>query len=162
MSLQENIESDHDKIKMLLSDIEALEEQQAQLRMPLFHKLKKEILILNHAQEEVLYDVVVKKSDSDHVDDLVDGLTDENETIESLLNDLENSDADISLWFEKFLRLKSKIIKHIDKDKELLPIVDKHLDVSEDHDAAEEISDVKNKQWDVEVLVGTDTIAASG
>lgn len=147
MKVQKRIKYDQEKIKMLVHDIEKLGQEQADLRAPLFNKLKKEIEILHNAEKDVLYDAVNK--DKEIVEDMVD----EKETIHGLLQNLSDLPESDQKWHDKFSKLKSMLFDHIEREQgELMPAVEGDLDTGESKELSEDLSEHKDEQWDVNVM----------
>ncbi len=149
MSIYSNIAYDHEKITKLIFDLEALGQGDSQLRKPLFNKLKKEVLVLHTAEEDTLYHEL---EDHKNVEPMVQGLHEENITIENLLGKASRAPINSDEWHKAFNDLKTALLDHFEKEEEkLFPKAHKELDDIEEEHLAEELKDSKQKQWKVNV-----------
>lgn len=145
MSVQEKLEHDQEKIKMLIHDIENLSEEKSDLRAPLFVKLKEEIKTLYNAEEEIVHNVI---KDSDL---LKDGVIDRKQDVKQILNELDGESTNSDQWREMFVRLKDRVFKQIGlEQEELTPIIDEVI--AKPEAAAEDIAEHKDEQLGVEIL----------
>lgn len=144
MSVQQKLEHDQDKIKMLIHDIENLGHSPSDLRKPLFIKLKQEIKTLYKAEEDVVHEAVNDEDIPDQVS------TKKKETI-SVLKNLDQQDINSQAWQEEFSRLKDTVFNQVEHAQETItPIIDDI--VNEPDELAEAIVEHKQDQLDVDVL----------
>lgn len=148
MSLTAKIEYDHTKILNLLYDIEKLGTAPSELRAPLLNKCKNEILILAHAEEEILHDALAEEGVKPK---LLERLSEENEDIAGLLHALEHTPDETKEWFKLFDTLKHMVMRHIEvEETKLLPAVEKTLQQSL-AELEESLLDAKNRQWHIDL-----------
>lgn len=151
MSIYSNIEYDHDKITKLIFDIEALGQENSQLRKPLFNKLKKEVLVLHNAEEDTLYNEL---EDHENVEPMVETLHEENISIEALLGKTTRAPDNSDEWHETFNNLKVALLEHFEKEeRKLFPKAHKELGNIEEEELAEELKEKKQQQWKVGVAI---------
>ena len=147
MNIQKKVEYDQEKIKMLIADIENLGTEATDLRKPLFHKLKQEIHVLHTAEEEVVFEVV-----QDDAEEITDALESENKKINQIMQDIEKTPENDNQWHDEFARLKEKVLSRIEHEQDdLMPIMDKSLGDQESEALAEELSEEKDDQVNVDI-----------
>ncbi len=151
MNMFADIEYDHEKIKTLIYDIIALGDGDAELRQPLFDKMKKELLILHRAEEKTLY-AVLDQQKSTH--DIVENLQAENETIETLLDKLTHLDDNKETWQANFEKLQSIVFRHFDKEEEkLFSKTEKILEPEQIEQIAERLHETKTSMWKTRLIM---------
>ena len=151
MNLINKIHYDHDKIILLIFDIEALGTDESQLREPLFNRVKKEIVILQNAEQDVIYDVL---EDHKKAEKLIEVLEQEQHEIVRYIQRLAQMPMNDERWFEVFEKFKALVFKHIEtEESELFPKIEKLLK-ERDEQLYLELHNHKQEQWDVGVVVG--------
>ena len=151
MSVRSLIEYDHQKIKTLMGDIEMLGESKSLLRAPLFRRLKNELMILNKAEEDVVFPAA---SDGENPPDILKKMHELHTKIEEHLQKLETLEETTQDWQTEFSKLK----KLVDADfaleeKGLLRHVEKRLSKDGQSKLEERLKDAKKEEWDVGVDV---------
>ena len=148
MDIKKNIEYDHEKIRKYIHDLDAMGRSDTALRKPLFEMLRKELLIVQKAEEETLYQELERRNEANS---LVHTLEDESDTIKSLLKSLEKCEPNSEDWHSDFKKLKRKVFQHFDKEeRKLLPKAQRALPAEE---VAEEFDDEKRALWKTSTLV---------
>lgn len=156
MNLLSKIHYDHDKIIMLIFDIEALNTEESQLREPLFNRVKKEIVILQNAEQDVIYDAL---EDKKKIEDLISALEQEQQEIVRYIQRLAQMPMSDDRWFEVFLEFKALVFSHIETEEtELFPKIEKILK-ERDEQLYMELFNHKQEQWDVGVTIGAADIS---
>ena len=151
MRILNKIHYDHDKIILLIFDIEALGLQESQLRKPLFDRVKKEIYILQNAEQDVLFDVL---HDNLKTDALLNTLEEQQQDIIRYIQRLSQMPMEDERWFELFTEFKAAIFSQIEKEEtELFPKIEKILK-DKDSQLYEEFFNHKQDQWNLGVTVG--------
>ena len=156
MSIASTIAYDHEKIAKLFYHIEQLGREETPLRAPFFNKLKKEVLILHRAEEEVLYDAL---EGNGKTDEIIHRLGDENKTIEQVIHAMEREKMNSEKWHKLLMRLKKLVTHHMRVEEErLLKRAEKTVKPSKSEALEEEFNDFKQEQWKVGVSVETHSI----
>lgn len=156
MNLINKIHYDHDKIIMLIFDIEALRTEESQLREPLFNRVKKELVILQNAEQDVIYDVL---EDDKKLENLIEMLEQEQQEIVRYIQRLAQMPMSDTRWFEVFLEFKILVFSHIEKEEtELFPKIEKILK-ERDEQLYMELYNHKQDQWHVNVAIGAAEIS---
>ncbi len=141
----ENIKHTHDKIARVMLDVSDLAGSRSRLKRPLFDRAKKELLILQKAEEDVLYEEL----EGSAVDKQVKQLQKENETIKSLIHSLSKQDIYTDEWDQEYIRLQKRVFKQFDREESKL--LDKNEeDIIEDDQLAENFDDKKRELWKTE------------
>lgn len=144
MSVQQKLEHDQDKIKMLFHDIENLGDDQSDLRQPLFVKLKEEIKLLYQAEKDVVQEAINDSS-------LPDEIHEKKKSALVALEDLERVRINSDEWHDKLSAFKDKVFNQVDYSQEMLtPIIDDIVEQPEE--LADGIVEHKEDQVNVTVL----------
>ena len=147
MNVQKKVEYDQEKIKMLIADIENLGREETDLRQPLFHKLKKEIKILHTAEEEVVFDAV--DGDAEQTTEVLES---KSKKINKIMQDIDKASESDDIWHQGFAQLKAKVLERIEhKQDNLMPIMDEQLGHKESEALADELSEEKNDQLNIDI-----------
>ena len=147
MNIQKKVEYDQEKIKMLIADIENLGTEQTDLRKPLFHKLKQEIKILHAAEEEVVFDAV-----EGDAEETIESLESESKKINEIMQQIEKTPENDNQWHDGFEQLKAKVLERIEHEQDnLMPIIGENLGAQESENLAEELSEEKDDQLNIDI-----------
>lgn len=148
MDITRSIEYNHEKIRKYIHDLEAMDHASTALRKPLFEMLKKELMILQQAEEDTLYHALERR---DEANALLHTLEEENDTIQSLLESLEKRKPNTEDWHSDFKKLKREVFQHFNKEEDrLLPKAQRALPTRE---ITEEFDDEKRALWKTSTLV---------
>ncbi|UTF61096.1 hemerythrin domain-containing protein [Gilvimarinus sp. DA14] len=115
MSIYSYLKQDHEKIKQLLNEIDALGPEETPERSELFNRLKATVVVHSKAEEKAFYDPL-KTAAKTH--DEVEHGEQEHQEAEALLEELTDHQLAGAAWFQKFQTLKEALEHHIEEEEQ--------------------------------------------
>ena len=123
------LETDHDKVKKLLTELESTTERGVQTRAELFATIKGELTIHEVIEEEIFYPAL--KSHPKAKDIVLEGYQ-EHHVVDLLMGELESLDVSDETWGAKAIVMKENIEHHIEEEEgEMFKIARRVFDAEE-------------------------------
>ncbi len=148
MNLYEMLHQDHEKVKGLFDQLEALGETNENRREQLFASLYQELDIHTQAEEKYFYSQL---RGEDETRELTLESLDEHKMVKKLLGELDATDKGAAEWTAKFKSLRENMEQHVEmEENELFPQARKVLDDDEASGIADDIEAFKEEHTELE------------
>jgi hypothetical protein len=108
------LKTDHDKVKGLLTELEATTERGVKTRTELFERIKTELTVHEIIEEEIFYPEL--KSHPKAEDIVLEGF-EEHHVVDLLMGELDALPVDDETWGAKALVMKENIEHHIEEEE---------------------------------------------
>jgi hemerythrin superfamily protein len=108
------LKTDHDKVKKLLTELEATTERGVKTRAELFATIKGELTVHEIIEEEIFYPAL--KSHPKAKDIVLEGY-EEHHVVDLLMSELESLDVADETWGAKAVVMKENIEHHIEEEE---------------------------------------------
>ena len=108
------LKEDHDKIKKILSHIEATTERGVKTREEFFNKVKAELKVHEAIEEEILYPAL---KDHPKAKDLVLEAYEEHNVVDTVMAEIDETPFDDETWGAKFTVMKENLEHHIEEEE---------------------------------------------
>ena len=109
------LKEDHDKIKKILSHIEATTERGVKTREEFFNKVKAELKVHEAIEEEILYPAL---KDHPKAKDLVLEAYEEHNVVDTVMAEIDETPFDDETWGAKFTVMKENLEHHIEEEED--------------------------------------------
>lgn len=148
MNLYEILHQDHEKVKGLFDQLDALGEINENRRDQLFSALYQELDIHTQAEEKYLYSQLRSENETR---ELIMESFDEHKMVKKLLGDLDTMDKGTVEWTAKLRSLRESVEQHVEmEENELFPLARKALDDDEASGIADDIEAFKEEHTELE------------
>jgi hemerythrin superfamily protein len=144
MNIFTKIKKDHDEARDIMDEI--LETPEAEERLELFSQLK--IAILSHAksEEKTFYEAL---KESDELAEEVPYLKHEHKDAENLFNEIDELDADDTMWWEKFGEVRKALMHHMEEEeKKIFKDAKEEIPSDEAKELGERMDELEEKEKD--------------
>ena len=108
------LKTDHDKVKALLTELEATTERGVKTRQELFATIKGELSVHEIIEEEIFYPAL--KGHPKAKDIVLEGY-EEHHVVDLLMGELESLDVSDETWGPKAIVMKENIEHHIEEEE---------------------------------------------
>jgi len=108
------LKADHDKIKKILSHIEATTERGVKTREEFFNKVKAELKVHEAIEEEILYPAL---KEHPKAKDLVLEAYEEHNVVDTVMAEIDETPFDDETWGAKFTVMKENLEHHIEEEE---------------------------------------------
>jgi iron-sulfur cluster repair protein YtfE (RIC family) len=108
------LKEDHDKIKKIMSHIEATTERGVKTREEFFTKMKQELLVHEAIEEEILYPAL---KEHPKANDMVLEAYEEHNVVDMVLAEIQETPVEDETWGAKFTVLKENLEHHIEEEE---------------------------------------------
>jgi hemerythrin superfamily protein len=108
------LKADHDKVKALLTELEATTERGEKTRAELFSTIKGELTVHEIIEEEIFYPAL--KSHPKAKDTVLEGY-EEHHVVDLLMGELESLDVTDETWGPKAIVMKENVEHHIEEEE---------------------------------------------
>ena len=108
------LKTDHDKVKKLLTELEATTERGVKTREELFATIKGELTVHEVIEEEIFYPALKSHPKAK---DIVLEAYEEHHVVDVLMGELESLDVSDETWGAKALVMKENIEHHIEEEE---------------------------------------------
>ena len=126
MDAFELLEDDHKKVKKLLAELEDTTEKAEKTREELFARIKKELLVHETLEEELLYPTLKEHDETKEIS--LEGY-EEHHVVNEIMAELEETPVSDERWAAKAAVMKENIDHHIEEEvDEMFPKGRKILD----------------------------------
>ena len=137
------LESDHAKVKKLLTDGESTTERGEKTRTELFATLKGELIVHERIEEEIFYPAL---RDHPKAKDIVLEAYEEHDVVDTILAELEATDVTDETWGAKFKVMKENLEHHIEEEEgEMFKQARSVFDTGELEDLGARMMDLKTR-----------------
>lgn len=148
MNLYEMLHKDHEKVKSLFDQLEAVGEDEISRREELFFSLNRELEVHTQAEEKFFYSQLRSEDDTR---ELILESYDDHKMIKRLLDDLDVMDKGAPEWTAKFRTLREIVEQHVEaEEKELFPLAQEALEDEEAAGIAEDMESFKEEHTELE------------
>jgi iron-sulfur cluster repair protein YtfE (RIC family) len=121
---------DHDIVRELFEDLEALTPRDAADRAALIGELKQELEVHARLEEEIFYPAVRRLSD-DNAADLVEDALEQHDEVKLLVEELAQLDANDPELSERIAELQETVQAHVEEEEnEIFPMAREKLGVA--------------------------------
>ena len=108
------LEAEHDKMRKLLTQLEATTDRAVKTRQELFATIKGELTLHEVIEEEIFYPEL--KSHPRAEDIVLEGY-EEHHVVDTIMGELEQTPFDDETWAAKFTVMRENIEHHIDEEE---------------------------------------------
>jgi hypothetical protein len=108
------LETDHDKVKKLLTELESTTERGVKTREDLFGRVKQELTVHEIIEEEIFYPTL---KEHPKARDIVLEAYEEHNVVDTLMGELSNLPFDDETWGPKFKVMKENIEHHVEEEE---------------------------------------------
>jgi hemerythrin-like domain-containing protein len=108
------LKTDHDKVKRLLTELEATTERGVKTRAELFSTIKGELTVHEIIEEEIFYPAL---KNHPKAKDIVLEAYEEHHVVDLLMSELEELDVSDETWGAKAIVMKENIEHHIEEEE---------------------------------------------
>lgn len=142
-SIQKTIKKDHENIRNLLKELEKAIKNEDANRDAIFDQLAKEVIAHSKAEEDVLYEALIKENKEKMNEKVAEG-KEEHHLAEILIQEMKALNSKDSQWEAKFEVLKENLKHHLtEEERDILPQSKGMIDKKEATQLSEEFQDEK-------------------
>jgi len=148
-TIQKSIKKDHETIRKLIKELEKAIEEKTADRQIIFDQLAAEVLAHSKAEEDVLYEALLKEDEEKMTKKIEEG-KEEHHVAEILIAEMRSLSPDDSKWQAKLEVLRESLEHHLnEEEKDILrpskSMIDKEDATQMSEEFREEKAEIKEK-----------------